>query len=263
MAREATRRNQPKRTGTHRKALEVWLDESARVLADQREHSISPSFAAAIAADRPYESVLDMVTLEVGLAHLLAMLSADPGRWILIIEHREGAAMRYLQYLLFEDGSLVAETVSNEYLEEPHLLSAEDEAVLVALGWNPPRPADDQPNWGIVEDTINPDLEAAARLGIATLRAGFSALDDDLLKVIMFSSPNREKTPASFVDSPDTDEDGSEYICTYPVGDSESGWNDGSDELPVTLGADALSDLERSPNRCSASSKPSATVFRE
>ena len=197
MTDKKTSDNSPSRAGSARSALDAWLDKSARVLEQQRAHSISPSFVEAVAKDRELRTNLDMRSIETGLRDILSMLSADPGRWILIFEHGKDDSTRYLQYLLCEDGSLVAETVSNYYLEDwaSRLLTDADEALLAELGWDPPDP--DHHNWQYVEPTINPDIAITADLGVQTLRRSFGCTDDDQITVILFSSPNREGTPAS------------------------------------------------------------------
>ena len=197
MTDKETSDNSPSRARSARSALDAWLDKSARVLEQQRAHSISPSFVEAVAKDRELRTTLDMRSIETGLMAILSMLSADPGRWILIFEHGSEDSTRYLQYLLCEDGSLVVETVSNYYLEDwaTRLLTGDDEALLAEFGWDPPD--SDHHNWQYVESTINPDIEAVANLGVQTLRRSFGCSDDDEITVILFSSPNREGTPAS------------------------------------------------------------------
>ena len=65
---------------------------------------------------------------------LIDLLVKSPGRWILILcvgPHKYG---RYVQLLVHEDGSILAEACSNNYLEGSDRLSSEEEAELVAQG---------------------------------------------------------------------------------------------------------------------------------
>jgi hypothetical protein len=165
-------------------------------LADQRAHSISPSFVDALATDQPYQSTLTMRTVTEGLEEILQRLLADPGRWILIIEAGPDAAPYYIQYLLFEEGSLLVEAVSNAFLEGANRLNDQDEHRLRMLGWQPPA-HQGRPNWMAVQATLVPDIAAAARLGLDTLRTVFRVGDDDVLRLQMFSSPKRGRTAAS------------------------------------------------------------------
>lgn len=179
-----------------RSALDAWLRQAEEVLADQREYSISPSFAEALAAHQPYQTVLAMSVLAEGLEALLGRLVADPGRWILIIEAGRERDPRYVQYLLFEDGSLVAEGTSNRYLKRSGRLGPVQEQRLAALGWQAPTD-DGSKNWSLVDDSFSPDVAAAAWLGIETLQSVFAVKNHDLVAIRMLSSRRRGGTPAS------------------------------------------------------------------
>jgi hypothetical protein len=137
-----------------------------------------------------------MRSVAEGLEEILERLLADPGRWILIIEAGPDAAPYYVQYLLFEEGSLVVEAVSNYFLEGVNRLTDQDEHQLAMLGWQPPTDLT-HPNWTAVQATLMPDIAAAAQLGVDTLRTVFRVGDDDLLRLKMFSSPKRGRTAAS------------------------------------------------------------------
>jgi hypothetical protein len=150
----------------------------------------------ALATDERYQSTLAMRSVAEGLEEILQRLLADPGRWILIIEAGPDAAPYYIQYLLFEEGSLQVEAVSNAFLQGANRLSDQDEHRLRMLGWQPP--ADQgRPNWMAVQATLVPDMAAAAQLGLDTLRTVFRVGDDDVLRLKMFSSPRRGRTAAS------------------------------------------------------------------
>lgn len=177
-----------------RPALDAWLQAAERLLADQHDHSISPSFVPLSGALERSASV-SLCRLAARLSDLLDRLAADPGRWILILEVGPPAANHFIQYLAYEDGSLAAETVSNRYLTVPHRHSERTHRLLYGLGWRPPSKS--KPNWWSAQATMVPDAEAAARLGISTLRSAFGADDDDRVRARLFSSPRRGGTPLS------------------------------------------------------------------
>jgi hypothetical protein len=141
-----------------RAALDAWLAEAENVLAKHGEASTSPSFVAAIAADVPFETVLRLADLEGGLAPLLERLVFDPGRWIVILEFGDREADLFAEFVVFEDGSLVVEAVSNTPLRPPHLLNEAAHEALGRLGWDSPVQA-----LQLAVARPHPDEEAAAR----------------------------------------------------------------------------------------------------
>jgi hypothetical protein len=179
-----------------RSALEAWIREAEELLDAQRVKSISPSFADAVASDVPFESTLTLGTLELGLCAMVERLVADPGRWILILEFGVHEADYFSQFLVFEDGSLAAETVSNSCLEGPHTLTDEQGQELEALGWSPPVPRR-RPNWLKVEETRHPDVQTHVDRVLRTLRTVFNVQTEDPVRCKLFSSPARGRTPAS------------------------------------------------------------------
>lgn len=179
--------------GAHaRLALDAWLQAAERLLAEQHDHSVSPSLVPIGAAAERCSSV-PLRRLAAGLADLLDRLVSDPGRWILILEVGPAAANRFVQYLAYEDGSLAAETVSNRYLAAQHRHSERTHRALRRLGWQPP--SHNKPNWWSIQATMDPDVEGAAHLGITTLQSVFGADEDDHASVRLFSSPRRGSTP--------------------------------------------------------------------
>ncbi len=173
-------------------ALEAWLEGVVEVLADQRAHSVSPSFVDAIASDSAFETALAMRDLAAGLLEILRRLIGDPGRWILILESGQGGHQDYLQLILHEDGSVVMEAVADEHLR----LAKAERRHLEALGWEGPQDAG-RPHWMIVEAILAPDVTEVARLCLETLRTVFHVEANDQIDVRMFSSPKRGATPAS------------------------------------------------------------------
>ena len=99
-------------------ALDVWLVRAEEVLAEQREHAISPSLGL-LEGDGREEWTITLAAFSDGLEHLLKSLCARPGRWILIAEAADRPPL-FWQALAFEDGSLVTEVVSNHYLAAEH-----------------------------------------------------------------------------------------------------------------------------------------------
>jgi type III secretion system-like peptide-binding chaperone len=151
---------------------------------------------ASTVEEGPSLDVLAFALLAEGLTEMLERLVSDPGRWILVLTFGPGDGIYYIQYLCCEDGSMVAEAVSNRYLSEPCLLSTDNERRLVSLGWESPSD-DSHPNWRVLQPTITPDVAAAARLGIDTMRCVFGVTEDDRVCLKLFSSPRRSNTPAS------------------------------------------------------------------
>ncbi len=175
-------------------ALDAWLARAEEVLQAQREHGISPSSVPSSGDDRQ-EWFLPLARFESALEDLLGRLCRRPGRWILIAEDNL-RRHHFWQALAFEDGSLVTETVSNYYLEGQDCWTREQDARLLALGWecpNPPR----RTNWINGEYTTSPPVDVVANRAGATLRRVFGLGDGDELFVKLFSSPLRGDTPAS------------------------------------------------------------------
>lgn len=174
-------------------SLDAWLTLAGRVLEDQREQDPFPSFV-------PWNEgqVERLVRVDVFLVSLVELLDNHcrrPGRWILIAEDAR-IPHHFWQALCFEDGSMVAEVVSNYYLEGDDRWAAEQEERLAELGWlrpDPPR----QTNWLRVEATRAPLVSDAAFQAFLTLTDVFGLRATGVLRVQLFSSPLRGNTPAS------------------------------------------------------------------
>jgi len=175
-----------------RPALDAWLATAERVFAEARNDAVSPSIATGPWDDHRTEQNTTLAELEAILEGLLRRLVFGPGRWALIAEDRDG---RYVQVLAFEDGSLVAEAVSNKYLQTEQRWIEADEDRLLALGWG--RPVDKRPNWRVTYPTISPDVAEVSALLLATLRTVFRLGQEGPLRLTMHSSRQREGTPAS------------------------------------------------------------------
>ena len=205
-------------------SLDAWLTRAEEVLAEQREHCISPSLGLS-EGNGHYEWTTTLAALSEGLEGLLESLCRRPGRWILIIEHDRRRHL-FWQALAFEDGSLVTETVSNHYLPEEHHWTREQEEQLLALGWEwHIRPY--LTNWIEVQATTSPDIDAVCHRAIATLREPFGLGNEDEVFVKMFSSSIRGSTPASPEYS--TEDEAAPLPDHAPAGDGTEGDRDDND----------------------------------
>jgi hypothetical protein len=179
--------------------LDAWLAEVDHILADQREQSISPTIHGSEYGET-HISGQTLADFAPSLPELLGRLSSDPGRWILIAEDT-ASWNRYVQAILFEDGSVMAEVVSNINLRPEEQWDAEHEGLLARIGWNPPEVGveNGDPNWWVWLPTMSPPVEEVTRMLLCTLRTVFGLRGRDQLTVKMFSSPMRGRTPASAV----------------------------------------------------------------
>jgi hypothetical protein len=125
-------------------SLDAWLERAEEVLQEQRESGISPSLSARERTD--YNDATIMVeSFATALYGLLRSLSNRPGRWILIAEDAK-RPNRFVQFLVYEDGSACAECVSNLYLDPIDQWTRHQEEQLAKLGWDHPvEPR--RPNW--------------------------------------------------------------------------------------------------------------------
>jgi len=177
-----------------RAALQKWFLDVDELLASQREHAISPSTVPSARAEQATWTTT-LTALGHDLVELIDLLVVSPGRWIFILDagHLGG---RYVQLLVYEDGSVVAEASSNNFLEESDRLSAEQDKALVTMGWNEPSlPA--KPNWWSVQATIDPDTKEVASLVLGTLDVAYRLCSSDVIVARVFSSPRRGNTPAA------------------------------------------------------------------
>src|ERR1017187_4481582 len=193
-----------------RVALDVWLVAAEELLLEQRRYSISPSSAGSGQRNH-HRRIATLWEVGHGQASVLQKLVLDPGRWILIInDSRENN--HFVQFLVHEDGSLIAETVSNHYLGERDRWSREEEAELLALGWGEPNPPK-RPNWFVVYPTLFPPVAEIAHLAVTTLRRVLGLGDWDRVVITLFSSPRRGNTPASHVQRPEVPDAGPSLQC--------------------------------------------------
>jgi hypothetical protein len=182
-----------------REALDAWLEEAERVLADQRKALLSPSQSGGHWDD--HKSVVTTTVSEIGrcLGRLLRRYSEAPGRWIVIIDQPEVPGY-YVQFICYEDGALIAETVSNHYLPEALWLTTEQEDALTRLGWKHPDPPQ-VPNWVTVHPTVDPPVSEVARRAMKTLKV-LGMKSDSAVVLKIFTSPNRRDGPLQEPDQP-------------------------------------------------------------
>ena len=176
--------------------IDQWIAKVDAVLAEQREHSISPSeggYLPPIGVVEQWSTTFgDLVT---SIEPLLDRLTRDPGRWVLVVEIDE-AHDRFLRGVFYEDGSLVVETLGNTYLHGECQLSDEDAAVLVDLGWHEPL-IGGRGTWAFIEATHSPEVSRVVDAVASTLRQVFKCLDSDPLILKLSSLSERGATAAS------------------------------------------------------------------
>ena len=177
-----------------RAELQKWFLDVDELLAAQREHAISPSTVPS-ARTEPATWTMTVMALKRDLVGLVDLLVDSPGRWILILDAGLPPG-RYMQLLVCEDGSVVAEASSNNFLEGSDRLSNEDEEILATIGWSTPRlPA--KPNWWATQATIYPDTRDVGRLVLDTFERVYDLCSTDMITARVFASPRRGGTPAS------------------------------------------------------------------
>lgn len=175
--------------------LQKWFLDVDELLAAEREHAISPSTVPPRNTE-PAVWKMRLSTLRRDLVGLIDLLVNSPGRWIFILDVGPHGVGRYVQLLVHEDGSILAEACSNNYLEGSRRLNTEEEAALVAIGWKEPRPPG-KPNWWAMQATIHPDTSEVARLVLATFEGVYGLCGAEMITGRVISSPRRGNTPAT------------------------------------------------------------------
>jgi hypothetical protein len=126
------------------------------------------------------------------LEDFVERMTEAAGRWVLLIA-TELTESHYVQLLTdSEDETLLAECVSNKYLQGSDRLTEEQEELLPTLGWDWPAPPN-EPNWRTVEFNPSSSLETAIRVS-HTMRRVFKCSDDSLLVVKLFPGTERKFT---------------------------------------------------------------------
>jgi hypothetical protein len=172
-----------------RAALKAWLEEVDRTLAEQRDALLSPSQALGQWDDHRSVVMTTVSEVQCSLAGLLRLYAESPGRWIVIIDEPQVPGY-YVQFICYEDGALLAEAVSNEYLPEHLWLTEDQEETLERLGWTQPSPPE-FPNWVTVHPTVDPPVHQVAARVNKTLRQVFGLGADSPVIVKVFTSAIR------------------------------------------------------------------------
>ena len=131
-----------------------------------------------------------LAELEEGLETLLAEMIGDDGRWIVVIE-RGQEPLRYVQLLAFEGSgsAVVAEAVSDAYLDSGSELSRYEAGSLRQLGWSLADAEED--NWRIEEETPSASVHDLACRLVATLRWAFGCDPQDQCLIKLWESDIR------------------------------------------------------------------------
>ena len=152
-----------------------------------------------IAAKNQVTWPMTLGVLRRDLLGLIDLLVKTPGRWILILGAGRSLG-RYVQLLVHEDGSILYEASSNNFLEGPDRLSPEQEQALGAMGWTEPE-AENRLNWWSAEATVSPDTRAVGRRILKTLEVVFCLRGSDIVTGRLLRSFLGGPTPASEADA--------------------------------------------------------------
>lgn len=131
-----------------------------------------------------------LAELETMLEPLLAAMIGDEGRWITVIE-RGTAPVRYVQCLALEGSgsAVVAEAISDAYLDDGSQLSRYEIGSLRQLGWSLADPEDD--NWRIIEEAPGRTVHDLACRMLATLRWAFGCAPEEPCLITWWESDVR------------------------------------------------------------------------
>jgi hypothetical protein len=183
-----------------RAALDAWLEEADRTLAEQREVLLSPSQSLDQWDDHGSEVTITVAEVERSLSDLLRRYVEAPGRWIVILREPEVPG-HYVQFICYEDGALLAEAVSNEHLPHHLQLDEDQEAMLSRLGWRRPSPPE-FPNWATVHPTVDPPVPEVTARAFDTLVEVFGLSTDSPVVMKVFTSAIRREGPLTEPDEP-------------------------------------------------------------
>lgn len=129
-----------------------------------------------------WEGTLTFAEFDERLCPTLEAMLDGRGRWVLVVE---GTPTRYVQFLT-EERVIVAECVSNEFLEGDDRLAEDAEELLPELGWDWPAPPN-QPNWLTVQDDDNAALDISV-LALQTMRRVFECTDESVVSARLYRS---------------------------------------------------------------------------
>jgi hypothetical protein len=167
--------------------LASGLREQGRVLVPETSDGIRASVSERIsdAGSRELRRSGRVRDVEAVLADILDLMRENARRWILIIEPVK-SPRRFVQVLAPSNGALIAECVSNEFLQGDDQLGDRENELLSVLGWDWPAPLN-KPNWSFHDELLNTG-SAVRELLIKTIRRVFDCTEDDILALKMFPS---------------------------------------------------------------------------
>jgi hypothetical protein len=126
---------------------------------------------------------LQLDSFDEQLPVFLTRLRDTHGRWILIAEYDNNIHF-YTQFLVYEDGLIHSECVSNE--SQPGTLSANQNTALSRLRWKKPEPPA-KPNWWHEDDSAEAP-QTSASLASRTIHRVFGVNTHEFLLVKLFRS---------------------------------------------------------------------------
>jgi len=120
----------------------------------------------------------------------LRRLTEEGGSDNFVIFVADAAKNYFVQFLSYRGNTTIyGEAVSNRFLSSPFLLSAEQDAWLARLGWNPPA-GEQPPNfhryWRVADDR---DRQVVAEAALATLKIVYGWRGDRPLEVELYLEP--------------------------------------------------------------------------
>jgi hypothetical protein len=179
---------------------DVWLErlgfDPSTELVNESSGSVVPlknTVEYLFASPKYTEKVVTVHTLrevkEV-IPSTLEKMKTSGRRWVVILETSKDPTM-YVQVLITAAGSIWAECVSNEFLEEGDQLDNSQCELLPTLGWEWPGPPA-SPNWHFHDELLNTG-SAIAGLIDRTLWRVFGVDDEDTLRVILMPLAEQEE----------------------------------------------------------------------
>ena len=132
------------------------------------------------------DSKLTFRDLTGTLPEILDRLKDDPHGWFLEITTSEKSP-KYVQVSIRDMGTMWAECVSNEFLDEENAWSDEDNELIPTLGWSWPGPPS-IPNWYFCDELLNTG-SLVARILTRTLRTMFKVEPEDTVSLKVVPAP--------------------------------------------------------------------------
>ena len=136
------------------------------------------------------DSKLTFRDLTGTLPEILDRLKDDPHGWFLEITTSEKSP-KYVQVSIRDMGTMWAECVSNEFLDEENAWSDEENELIPTLGWSWPGPPS-IPNWYFCDELLNTG-SLVARILTRTLRTMFKVEPEDTVSLKVVPAPRGPK----------------------------------------------------------------------